>query len=125
MQSYNNENMDYLAQLLGEEQWCTYLNAVDALSTGKTITDNQQKICDLAINCLNAMEEFGDNRWWTSNDLRVIGYYQLMSPVMLVEFPKFHKAVETLLQRPILTHEFAQNWDGMKAETEKAFSTAA
>jgi hypothetical protein len=121
-QSCNDENLDYLAHRLDEEQLTACSKALDALAGGKSLTEKQQKAFDLTINSLNEMERFGENRWWTSDDLRVVSYYQFMSPVMLVPFPKFHEAAEFLLQRPILTHEFAQNWDGMKAEAEKAFS---
>ena len=68
------------------------------------------------------MEKFGDNRWWTSEDKKVLGYYQLMNPILLVPFDKFHEALEFLLGRPVWTHEMGLNYEGLKAEAERAFN---
>lgn len=121
MKNYNNENVSYLTQLLGEERWNAYLTASIALANGNPVTDEEWKAHETVINYLDAMEGFGDNRWWTSNDKKVVGYYQLLNPLLLVDFSKFHESVEALLQRSVWTHEFGLNWEGLKAEAERAF----
>ena len=67
------------------------------------------------------MEKFGDNRWWLSKDKRVLGYYQLMNPYLLVSFDEFHEALGFLLGRSVSTHEMGLNYEGLKAEAERAF----
>ena len=70
---------------------------------------------------LAIMEEHGDNKWWLSDDPRVIGYHQLMDPRMLVPFSKFHEGIEALLGRPVWTHEFGVNYEGLKNEATNAW----
>lgn len=68
------------------------------------------------------MEKFTDNPWWLSEDKRVLAYYQLMNPTLLVTFSKFHEALEHLLGRPVWTHEMRLNYEGLKVEAERAFN---
>jgi len=121
MKPHDNENIKYLSQLLGTEQWNAYLSAADAFASGRPFTGAEEKAYDCVMNCLTAMERFGKNRWWKSSDLKTIGYYQLLNPTLLVDFSKFHEAIELLLQRPVFTSEIGLNWDSLRAEAEKAF----
>ena len=34
--------------------------------------------------CLAVMEKYGDNKWWLSEDARIVGYYQLLEDFLLV-----------------------------------------
>lgn len=61
--------------------------------------------------CLATMEKYGDNHWWEPDtDPRKFAYYQL------------HESVELLLGRPVWTHEFGINADGLRQEAERAWT---
>lgn len=119
--AFNEENIKYLRGILGDEKVDTFLAIGDEPERG---TSEDQKAIETVKNCLEQMEKFGDNRWWTSEDKKVLGYYQLMNPVLLVSFDKFHEALEFLLGRPVWTHEMGLNYEGLKAEAERAFKGA-
>lgn len=122
--AFNEENIKYLRGILGDEKVDTFILVLDPASDRVISSDDDQKSFDTVKKCLEQMEEFGDNRWWLSDDKRVLGYYQLMNPILLVSFDKFHKALEFLLGRPVWTHEMGQNYEGLKAEAERAFKGA-
>ncbi|SRR6266567_5087366 len=76
------------------------MNNTQYVSTLGVPVENQQA-------CLQAMQKYGSNHWWEPGvDPRDLAYYQLKEPIMLVEFARFHEAVELLLGRPVWTHEF-------------------
>ena len=118
-QTFNEENIKYLREILGNEKVDTFLAIGDKPEKG---TSEEQKICKTVKNCLEQMERFEDNHWWTSEDKKVLGYYQLMNPILLVSFEKFHEALEFLLGRPVWTHEMGLDYEGLKAEAERAFN---
>lgn len=91
--AFNEENIKYLRGILGDEKLDTFLSFGDDPDRG---TSEDQETCETVKKCLEQMEKFGDNRWWTSKDKRVLGYYQLMNPRLLVSFDKFHEALEFL-----------------------------
>lgn len=118
--TFDKENIKYLEGLIGKDKVQIYLRVSE--NDGKAISDDERKAYETINTCLTTMQECGDNRWWTSDDKRVIGYHQLLNPILLVPFDKFHESVEFLLGRPVWTHEFGLNWEGLKAEAERAFS---
>jgi hypothetical protein len=69
---------------------------------------------------VEVLDSYGDNRWWLSDDVRIIGYWQLNEPFLVVPFSKFHEGIEKLIGRPVWTHEFAMNLDGLKNEAANA-----
>lgn len=42
--------------------------------------------------------------------------FQLFEPLLCMPFEVFHAAVEEVLERPVYTHEFGINWEGLKKE---------
>jgi len=68
------------------------------------------------------MEKYGDNKWWESENLKEIAYYQFNEDVLLIDFVKYHEAMEKLLGRSVFTHEFGLNIEGLKQEVEKAWN---
>lgn len=74
-------------------------------------------------NCTKAMEKYGDNHWWEPDiDPRKFAYYQIQEPISLTsDFSHFHGSVELLLGRPVFTHEFGLNANGLIAEAERAW----
>lgn len=69
---------------------------------------------------LDTMRKYGDNKWWMSNDLLEVARYQIFEPILMVPFSRFHEGIEKLLGRPIYTHEFGVNYEGLKAEANEA-----
>ncbi len=119
--AFNEENIKYLRGILGDEKVDTFILVLDPTSDRVISSEDDQKSFETVKKYLEQMEKFGDNRWWNSEDKRVLGYYQLMNPILLVSFDKFHEALEFLLGRPVWTHEMGLNYDGLKAEAERAF----
>ena len=77
--------------------------------------DNQQAMRD-------AMEKYGNDHWWLSDDPRTIAAQQLFENCLLVDFDIFHKGIEELLGRPVWTHEFGTNIKGLREEVTKVIS---
>ena len=120
--AFNEENIKYLRGFLGDDKVDTFFQVCETMERHITITDEDLKTHNMVEKCLEQMEKFGDNRWWLSEDKLVLGYYQLLNHILLVPFDKFQKAVEFLLGRPVWTHEFGLNSDGLKEEAERAFN---
>lgn len=57
-----------------------------------------------------------DSSWWTGLEPRVIAEFQFFTEELCVPFGVFHEAIEKTLGRPVWTHEFVLNWDGIAAE---------
>lgn len=70
--------------------------------------------------CLEAMDKYGDNRWWLSNDPKERAYHQIKEPVLLYKsFEDFHADLSVLLNRSVFTHEVTSN--NFKLEVERAW----
>lgn len=119
--AFNEEDIKYLRGILGDEKVDTFILVLDPTSDRVISSEDDQESFDTVRKMLEQMEKFGDNRWWLSEDKRVLGYYQLMYPILLVPFDKFHEALEFLLGRPVWTHEMGLNYEELKAEAERAF----
>lgn len=117
--AFNEENIKYLRGILGDYKVDTFLRFE---ATTENTTSEDEETYKRVKKCLEQMERFGNNHWWTSKDKKVLGYYQLMNPILLVPFDKFHEALEFLLDRPVWTHEMGLNYEGLKAEAERAFN---
>jgi len=58
----------------------------------------------------------GKTKWWEKKSFREIAEFQLFVAELCMPFDKFHDAVEHALGRPVFTHEFGLNYDGIVAE---------
>lgn len=56
--------------------------------------------------------------WWHGKSAREIVAFQLYEDRLCMPFGVFHKAIGEALGRPVWTHEFGLNVDGLKAEFE-------
>jgi hypothetical protein len=56
------------------------------------------------------------SNWWIGKSPLDIAMFQLHEPLLCMPFEVFHKAVEEALKRPVFTHEFGLNWEGLKKE---------
>jgi hypothetical protein len=70
---------------------------------------------------LKTMNKYKNNRWWLSDNIKIIGYYQLKERILLVKFSKFHEGIEKLLGIPVFTHEFGMFRKELIEKSEQAF----
>lgn len=118
--AFNEENIKYLRGILGDYKVDTFLRFE---ATTENTTSEDEETYKRVKKCLEQMERFGNNHWWTSKDKKVLGYYQLMNPILLVPFDKFHEALEFLLDRPVWTHEMVLTMKDLRQKL-KELSTA-
>ena len=57
-----------------------------------------------------------DSGWWKNKTARQIVGFQLFESRLCMPFGEFHKAVEEAFGRPVWTHEFGLNYEGLKKE---------
>jgi hypothetical protein len=62
-----------------------------------------------------AVRMAGSN-WLADMSHRDIAMFQMHEPLLCMPFDVFHEAVEKALGRPVWTHEFGMNWDGIAKE---------
>jgi hypothetical protein len=60
--------------------------------------------------------ELHNSKSWESWTHEQIAHFQMRQQFLCVPFGRFHEAVEKTLGRPVWTHEFGLNLDGLKAE---------
>jgi hypothetical protein len=66
-----------------------------------------------------------ETKWWEGKTARQIVTFQLFEERLCMPFDLFHKSVEEALGRPVFTHEFGLNHEGLQKEFlgEKAAPT--
>jgi hypothetical protein len=57
-----------------------------------------------------------ESGWWRGLPADAIASFQLFEEKLCMDFADFHAAVETALGRPVFTHEFGLDIDGLKHE---------
>lgn len=57
-----------------------------------------------------------DAGWWKTKTAREIARFQMATEELCLPFEEFHKAMEEAIGRPVWTHEFGLNYDGLCAE---------
>ncbi len=60
--------------------------------------------------------ELYENKAWEGMSLRQRAEFQMLQDKLCMPFDVFHEAVEKILGRPVFTHEFGFNRDGLTAE---------
>ena len=60
--------------------------------------------------------ELFDSEFWTDMTHRERAEFQIFQDRLCMPFDVFHKAIEKTLDRPVWTHEFGFNSDGIAAE---------
>lgn len=59
---------------------------------------------------------FAESKAFSNMSYREIAEFQINQKKLCMPFSIFHKAVEKTIERPVFTHEFGLNSDGIKAE---------
>lgn len=57
-----------------------------------------------------------ESEFWKEMSDREIAEFQMFQDKLCVPFNVFHKAIEKALGRPVYTHEFGLNWEGLQKE---------
>lgn len=57
-----------------------------------------------------------ETKFWEKMTPREIATFQLYEDLLCMPFEVFHKSIEEVLGRPVWTHEFGLNRDGLKKE---------
>ena len=70
-------------------------------------------------NIFKTMEKYGDNKWWEFEDKREMAKWQIFEPILMVVFSDFHEGVESLLDYPVWTHEFATDIVRLRTDARK------
>ncbi len=60
--------------------------------------------------------KLAESRFWENLDAHERAKFQLWARKLCMPFDVFHKAIEEALGRPVWTHEFGLNWDGLWLE---------
>ena len=60
--------------------------------------------------------ELFDSNWWEQCNHQEIAEFQLFTKELCCPFGVFHEAMEKTLGRPMRTHEFGTNYEGLCAE---------
>lgn len=55
-------------------------------------------------------------KWWEGKTDFEIAHMQMFTVELCCPFDVFHKAIEGALGRPVWTHEFGMNWNGIAEE---------
>ena len=59
---------------------------------------------------------FCENKLYENMSYRQIAEFQMEQDRLCMPFDVFHKALEETIRRPVFTHEFALNREGLKKE---------
>jgi hypothetical protein len=57
-----------------------------------------------------------ESEFWKEMSYRERATFQLFEELLCMPFEVFHEAVEKTLGRPVFSHEFGMNWEGLKSE---------
>lgn len=57
-----------------------------------------------------------NSNWWKDKPAEYIVNFQLFEDKLCMSFEDFHKAVEESLDRPVFTHEFGLDVNGLRKE---------
>lgn len=76
---------------------------------------NMDEIKQLTKKQAIAFAKSGEWKDWTDEE---VVRFQLYQKKLCMDFSRFHQAIESVLGRPVWTHEFA-NWDAVVDEYEK------
>lgn len=60
--------------------------------------------------------ELWDSKWWVGKTDYEIAKFQLFTEELSLPFDIFQNSMEKVLGRPIFTHEFGLNFDGLADE---------
>lgn len=57
-----------------------------------------------------------ETKWWESKTHREIAEFQMTTVELCCPFDVLHESLEAAIGRPVFTHEFGLNWQGLVDE---------
>ncbi len=57
-----------------------------------------------------------ESGWWKEKTAREIAEFQMHTVELCLPFGEFHQAIQSVLGRPVFTHEFGLDFDGLLSE---------
>ena len=63
-----------------------------------------------------------ESKFWEDMSFEEKAKFQISEKRLCMSFDVFHEAVEKTIGRPVFTHEFGLNYDGIKSEIFKSVS---
>ena len=57
-----------------------------------------------------------ETEWWTGINYKDIAMFQMFTKELTMPFEVFHESLEKALGRPVWTHEFGLDYDGLASE---------
>jgi hypothetical protein len=96
----NDSNLDYAKSLISK------------LSPSKLSKYQQMALL------IDAMMKYGDNHWWENKDERVLAYFQVNEPVLIIPWDVFERGLQNLLGRKVENREYAYEVSKLKMEAE-------
>lgn len=57
-----------------------------------------------------------ESKWWVGRPAKEVAKFQLFTEELCIPFGVFHGTIEEALGRPVYTHEFGLNMDGLIQE---------
>jgi hypothetical protein len=69
-----------------------------------------------------AMQKYGDNHWWESDDDLEIAMYQISEGIRMVDFSRYRRGLDQLMGRHVSTLELAANMEDLREEAEPILS---
>lgn len=91
---YSRENIAYLKKVAGREKVEKF---VHVLEVGEKPEGKDEKDFFRFRKQLEIMQEYGDNRWWKSDDAAVIVEHQLSERILLVPMRTLISAINVVL----------------------------
>lgn len=128
-QPNETENITYLRDLLGDEKVDHYKEFLKHEGTNNKNSINSDKDKESKIiyrdyeavkTCLKAMSKYGIFHWWLSDNPYILGYYQVMEDVTLINYLTYSSSLSTLLGRDVWQELFNGSWP-LRDEAESKF----
>lgn len=67
---------------------------------------------------VNTMKKYGDNHWWENKDPRILAYWQVNEPMLIIPWDIFDSGLQNLLGRKVTDKEYAFDVPQLKLEAE-------
>lgn len=115
-----DENLNYLQKFVSKDIMSHYFRVI-CRKRAPIISPVDIGSYNYVTECLNAMKNFENNRWWLTDDKHSIAFYQLQTDVMLVSPQVFHDSLEDLLGRQISQDEIETKREELIKEATTRF----
>lgn len=103
---YDKQNIAYLESQVGVEKVARVLNLIEKNKKPEHIKEKCEFFKIKKV--LDAMETYGENRWWESSNLKTIVTFQLEESILIIPAQKFVSAINTVLGLELTEEELLQ-----------------